>query len=90
MSSEGSLRASKKESMTMPELLWEGKALRVPALIAAGEHDMSDFLAAASALAEAIPDSLLNVIAHAGHLAPLEVPQAFREMVIGFLDERAS
>jgi pimeloyl-ACP methyl ester carboxylesterase len=51
--------------------------LNGPAILAAGEHDMSDFHAAAEVLAVAIPGARKVVIEGAGHLAPLETPEAF-------------
>jgi pimeloyl-ACP methyl ester carboxylesterase len=57
----------------------------IPALVAAGEHDMVDFRDGAEAMARAMPQARHLVIAGAGHLAPLETPQAFRELVLDFL-----
>jgi pimeloyl-ACP methyl ester carboxylesterase len=59
----------------------------VPALVAVGEHDMPDFLSAADELARALPRcGPPVVIPGAGHLAPLEVPAAFTDLVSGFLE----
>jgi pimeloyl-ACP methyl ester carboxylesterase len=57
----------------------------VPALVAAGESDMPDFVWIARVLADALPHASHHIIAGAGHLAPLEAPEAFRELLIGFL-----
>jgi pimeloyl-ACP methyl ester carboxylesterase len=65
-----------------PERLGE---IAVPALVAAGESDMPDFTWSARALAEALPHASHHVIAGAGHLAPLEAPEAFRVLLAGFL-----
>jgi pimeloyl-ACP methyl ester carboxylesterase len=65
-----------------PEQLAE---LDIPALVAAGEHDMPDFLDGAEQLAATLPRAQHAVIAGAGHLAPLETPASFRELLIGFL-----
>jgi pimeloyl-ACP methyl ester carboxylesterase len=65
-----------------PELLAE---LQIPTLAAAGEHDMPDFKAAARELAEVMPQCEFAAIAGAGHLAPLDAPEAFRELVSNFL-----
>jgi pimeloyl-ACP methyl ester carboxylesterase len=46
----------------------------VPALVAAGEHDMPDFRPPGA-----------TIIAGAGHLAPLERPEAFRALLLDFL-----
>jgi pimeloyl-ACP methyl ester carboxylesterase len=65
-----------------PELL---AGLDIPVLVAAGEHDMPDFLDAAEQLAATLPRAQHAVIAGAGHLAPLETPAVFRELLLGFL-----
>ncbi len=59
--------------------------LAVPALVAVGELDMSDFHRAAEKLAGTLPQAQLSVIAGAGHFAPLETPEAFRELLLDFL-----
>jgi pimeloyl-ACP methyl ester carboxylesterase len=61
--------------------------LEMPTLVAVGEHDMVDFHESAVAIAAAIPDARQVVISGAGHLAPLETPEAFRQMLLGFLKE---
>ena len=65
-----------------PELL---AGLEIPTLVAAGEHDMVDFTAGAEAMAATIPHARHAVIAGAGHLAPLERPETFRELLTDFL-----
>ena len=54
-------------------------------LVAVGEHDMRDFHAAADALARTLPHARHAVIEGAGHLAPLEQPEAFRALLLEFL-----
>jgi pimeloyl-ACP methyl ester carboxylesterase len=61
------------------------RRVTAPALIAAGEHDMSDFRLAAESLARTLPNAQLTTIEGAGHLAPLEQPVAFRERLLSFL-----
>jgi pimeloyl-ACP methyl ester carboxylesterase len=61
--------------------------LDTPALVAVGELDMSDFHAGAEALARELRRSRLVVIPQAGHLAPLEQPDAFGELVLDYLRE---
>jgi pimeloyl-ACP methyl ester carboxylesterase len=61
--------------------------ITAPTLVAVGAHDMPDFLAAADVMAEAIPNARHELIAHAGHLAPLETPTAFRRLLLDFLAE---
>lgn len=62
--------------------------LDVPTLVAAGEHDMPDFRHGAETLAQTLPQARHTVIAGAGHLPPLEVPERFRELLLEFLGER--
>ncbi|MGH2973713.1 MAG: alpha/beta fold hydrolase, partial [Solirubrobacterales bacterium] len=59
--------------------------INVPALVAAGEHDLVDFRQGAEAMARTLPRARHAVIAGAGHLAPLETPVVFRELILGFL-----
>jgi 3-oxoadipate enol-lactonase len=59
--------------------------LGIPALVAAGELDMPDFRIGAEALAQDLRGARHAVIAGARHLAPLEQPQAFSELLLGFL-----
>jgi 3-oxoadipate enol-lactonase len=63
--------------------------LAVPTLVLNGEHDMEDYHRSAETLAAAIPGARREVIAGAGHLAPLETPEAFRALLLAFLDDAA-
>jgi pimeloyl-ACP methyl ester carboxylesterase len=61
--------------------------LNIPALIAVGELDMTDFQAGGEALARQLRQARLVVIPGAGHLAPLEQPEAFRQLIVEYLNE---
>ena len=61
--------------------------LDTPTLVAFGEFDMSDFRVGGEVLAQELRQSRLVVIPKAGHLAPLEEPDAFRELVLEYLRE---
>jgi pimeloyl-ACP methyl ester carboxylesterase len=63
--------------------------LGIPVLVAAGERDMADFATGAASLARELGAQPPAVIAGAGHLAPLEQPDAFRSLALGFLSEAA-
>jgi 3-oxoadipate enol-lactonase len=63
--------------------------LAVPTLLLVGGHDMSDFMQAAEQLERVLPRTRLEVIAGAGHLAPLETPDEFRRLLSEFLERRA-
>ncbi|MEA2215192.1 MAG: hypothetical protein QOK19_753 [Solirubrobacteraceae bacterium] len=56
--------------------------LDVPILVAAGEHDMSDFHLVAAQLAADLPGARQETISGAGHLAPLEQPEAVRLLLL--------
>jgi pimeloyl-ACP methyl ester carboxylesterase len=57
----------------------------VPVLVMAGADDMPDFLAGADTLTKVLPGARSAVLEEAGHLVPLEAPDAFHDLVIGFL-----
>jgi pimeloyl-ACP methyl ester carboxylesterase len=61
------------------------RALGIPALVVTGEHDMPDFQIAAEFYARELGGRHV-VIPGARHLAPLEAPEAFRELLLEFLD----
>jgi 3-oxoadipate enol-lactonase len=65
-----------------PEAL---RALGMPALVAVGERDIPDCHRSAEKMARVLPRARLEVIEGAGHLPPLETPDAFRELLLGFL-----
>jgi pimeloyl-ACP methyl ester carboxylesterase len=54
-------------------------------LVLVGQHDMEDFHAGAELLTQALPDVRRVVLPDVAHLAPLEAPEAFRELVLGFV-----
>jgi 3-oxoadipate enol-lactonase len=59
--------------------------IRVPTLIVVGAHDAVTPLAAATAMQAGIADSRLQEIQGAGHLPPLERPEAFNAAVLELL-----
>jgi pimeloyl-ACP methyl ester carboxylesterase len=63
--------------------------LRMPVLALAGEADMPDFKQAAEQIAEAVPAGRSEILAGAGHLAPLETPDLFWDVLHAFLDARS-
>jgi 3-oxoadipate enol-lactonase len=56
-----------------------------PTLVVVGEHDPTTPVAAARAIAERIPGSVLHVVPDASHMAPLEKPSRVNEILQGFL-----
>lgn len=58
----------------------------VPVLVAVGSHDRLTPPDHAEEIAEAIPGAVLRVIPDAGHLPPLETPEAVSELLRAWLD----
>ncbi len=84
------LQAEASEATEAPDPLERDPAslagLDIPALVAAGEREQfSDFREGAEALARTLPRGRHATIAGAGHLAPLETPDAFRSLLLEFL-----
>lgn len=63
--------------------------LEFPVLATAGEADMPDFKAGAEEIASRMPQGQLSIIKGAGHLAPLETPAQFRDLLVDFLRRSA-
>lgn len=63
--------------------------IRVPALVLVGEHDIPDVHAHAGAIEAGIPAAKREIIYKAGHLIPLEQPEAFNAAVMNFLNSAA-
>jgi pimeloyl-ACP methyl ester carboxylesterase len=61
--------------------------LNIPALVVVGEFDMRDFQVSAEVLAQELRQARPVVIPRAGHLAPLEQPEVFRQLVLEYLRE---
>jgi pimeloyl-ACP methyl ester carboxylesterase len=62
--------------------------ISVPALLVAGEYDIPDVHAHIGAIDAGVPDSRRVVVSDAGHLVPLEQPEEFNRLVLGFLEGR--
>ena len=61
--------------------------IAVPTLLIAGEEDTNAPLKTMTRMAEAIPGARLEVLRGIGHLAPLECPDRFADIVRQFLAE---
>ena len=62
-------------------------SLQMPVLAGAGEFDLPDFVAGAREIVELVRDGRYVGFAGAGHLAPLETPDRFRDVLADFLRE---
>ncbi|MCO5971226.1 alpha/beta fold hydrolase [Actinoallomurus soli] len=60
------------------------RALTVPALVGVGELDMPDFFEGGKGLSDELGAGEVVVIPNAGHLAPLERPEAFCTLLLDF------
>jgi 2-hydroxymuconate-semialdehyde hydrolase len=56
-------------------------SLQVPTVVVTGSRDLVVGLPASRALAEAIPGAELSIVAHAGHLLPLEAPEHLARLI---------
>lgn len=61
--------------------------ITAPTLVLIGEHDLPDFQRISARLAEQIPGAHRRVIPGAGHLLPMEQPDAFVAALLPFLDD---
>jgi pimeloyl-ACP methyl ester carboxylesterase len=83
----GSLAEAEDPLEAHPEAL---RTLATPVLVVAGELDFADFLAGAETLASELPQARHVVMDGAGHLAPLDQPERFRELLLGYLAQTES
>jgi 3-oxoadipate enol-lactonase len=60
--------------------------IECPTLIVVGQQDSFTPPSDARAMHAAIPSSELLEVPNAGHLAPLEAPDAVNQVLLGFLD----
>lgn len=79
----GQLRAALTHTYNSPRL----PAIRVPTLVVHGEHDRIWPVANAEYLAANIPNARLEIVPEAGHMLPLEKPQAFNRRILAFLSD---
>ena len=63
------------------------KDIKVPTLIIAGSKDPATNVAAAEFIRDRIPGSKLAIV-EAAHIANVEVPEAYAEEVLGFLNAK--
>jgi pimeloyl-ACP methyl ester carboxylesterase len=59
--------------------------IRVPVLVVAGDDDQIAPATEMKAMARAIPGAQFTLVPDAGHLTPLEQPQALNQAISGFL-----
>ncbi len=61
--------------------------LRTPSLVVVGEDEIPELRSGSDRLAEGIPGARQLVVPKAGHMLPLEQPEALAEAVVAFLAE---
>lgn len=59
--------------------------VRCPALLIAGDRDLTVPLAAKEALHAGLPDSQLYVVADSGHATPFDQPELFNRLILEFV-----
>lgn len=59
--------------------------IKIPTLIIVGEQDIPDVQAHTGVIEAGIPGARRVVLANAGHLAHMEIPEAFNRVVLEFL-----
>ncbi|HEX3998623.1 MAG TPA: alpha/beta fold hydrolase [Pirellulales bacterium] len=74
---------------TRPDMTASLAEIRVPTLVVVGEHDVISTADEMHGIAERIADAELVVIPGAGHISPLEDPEAFNHALERFLREKA-
>ncbi len=62
------------------------QSLRVPTLIACGDQDLWAPPAQHRAMQACVPHAVLEIVAGAGHMAPMEQPQAMAEVLMRWLE----
>jgi pimeloyl-ACP methyl ester carboxylesterase len=84
------LVAAQRAMASRPDRLDVLRAMRLPVLIVAGEHDAFAPPPLATAMADAAGDATLEVLAGVGHTMPLEAPDAVARLLAGFWDRTGS
>jgi 3-oxoadipate enol-lactonase len=77
--------AGAAEALAVADLTAETSALRLPALVLVGEHDLATPPATARAIAAAIPGAALTVLPGAAHIPTMQTPEAVTEAMQSFL-----
>jgi pimeloyl-ACP methyl ester carboxylesterase len=76
---------SAEEDVPPPPVIDRLSAIRVPTLVVIGENDIEDFRLIADILTENIPNAEKVVIPGAGHMLPMEQPEALNRILVDFL-----
>ncbi len=63
--------------------------IALPTLVIVGEHDANSTVEEMRSIATAMPHAQMTVIPHAGHMTPLENPEAFQAAIEPFLEQLA-
>jgi Predicted hydrolases or acyltransferases (alpha/beta hydrolase superfamily) len=87
MNSPMGIAAAQKGLAARPDVTSWLPEIKVPALLIVGEKDEISPPDEMQTIADALPHGKLVVIPDAGHMAPLEQPQAVNDAIRQFLDE---
>jgi 3-oxoadipate enol-lactonase len=69
------------------DLTDEVAAISVPALVVAGEHDLSTPPDLVRATSELIPDARFEIVREAGHIPSIEQPETLSRLITEFLED---
>ena len=61
--------------------------IHVPTLVIGGERDVSDIHQIVAKLAAEIPGAKKKILAGAGHLVPMELPDEFNRLTLEFIEQ---
>lgn len=77
-------------SMERPDLMERLHELRCPVLIVGAAQDAMVRADDLRAMAQRVPGARLEILEGSGHMVPLEVPEALRELLAGFYGDVAA
>ena len=79
------IAAAQRGMAERPDMRINLTILQCPTLVVCGELDVISTPAEMKSIADALPKSRYEVIANAGHMSPLEKPEAFNNVLLGWL-----
>ena len=86
---KGPYRATLKACLNFNALPHLGR-VKCPALIVAGDRDLTVSMAVKKEMHRGLPHAELVIIPDSGHATPIDQPEKFNEILLGFLHKQAS